>query len=147
MLQRIQSIYLFVVFMCYFSYSYFGFEYYKKGYNLININFDFIFNLSSYIPYLISIICLVSIFLFKKRTLQIKLVYLCIYLSMYMVIFSCFYFYFSLNDLIEIMPSNTFKILLYAAMINPFFSTYFLSLALSSIKNDEKLVRGEGLIR
>ncbi|MBH75825.1 MAG: hypothetical protein CMP68_01490 [Flavobacteriales bacterium] len=147
MLQRIQSIYLFVVFMCYFSYSYFGFEYYKKGYNLININFDFIFNLSSYIPYLISIICLVSIFLFKKRILQIKLVYSCIYLSSYMVIFSGFYFYLSLNDLIEIMPSNTFKILLYAAMINPFFSTYFLSLALNSIKNDEKLVRGEGLIR
>ena len=147
MLQRIQSIYLFLVFICYFSYYYFGFEYYKKGYDLININFDFIFNLSSYIPILISILCLVSIFLFKKRTLQIKLVYLCIYLSMYMVIFSCFYFYLSLNDLIEIMPSNFFKILLYAALINPFFSTYLLSLALKAIKNDEKLVRGEGLIR
>ena len=147
MLQRIQSIYLFLVFICYFSYYYFGFEYYKKGYDLININFDFIFNLSSYIPILISIICLVSIFLFKKRTLQIKLVYVCTYLSIYMIIFSVFYFYLSLNDLIEIMPSNTFKILLYAALINPFFSTYLLSLAIKSIKNDEKLVKGEGLIR
>ena len=45
MLQRIQSIYLFLFSTCYFSYSYFGFEYYKKGYDLININFDFIFNL------------------------------------------------------------------------------------------------------
>ena len=147
MIQRIQSIYLFFVFICYFSYSYFGFEYYKKGYDLININFDFIFNLSSYIPILISIICLVSIFLFKKRTLQIKLIYVCMYSSIYMIIFSVVYFYFSLNDLIEIMPSNVLKILLYAAMINPFFSTYLLSLALNSIKNDEKLVKGEGLIR
>ena len=69
------------------------------------------------------------------------------YLSIYMILFSVVYFYFSLNDLIEIMPSNVLKILLYAAMINPFFSTYLLSLALNSIKNDEKLVRGEGLIR
>ena len=97
MLQRIQSIYLFLVFICYFSYSYFGFEYYKKGYDLININFDFIFNLSSYIPILISVICLVSIFLFKKRTLQIKLVNVCMYLSIYMIVFSVVYFYFSLG--------------------------------------------------
>ena len=147
MLQRIQSIYLFIVFICYLSYSYFGFEYYKKGYDLINMNFDFIFNLSSYFPYLISITCLVSIFLFKKRILQIKLVSACMYLSTYMIIFSIFYFYLTFNNLIEIMPSNTYKILLYAAIINPFFSTYLISLALNSIKNDEKLVRGEGLIR
>ena len=120
MLQRIQSIYLFFVFICYFSYSYFGFEYYKKGYDLININFDFIFNLSSYIPILISIICLVSIFLFKKRALQIKLVYVCMYLSIYMIIFSVVYFYFSLNDLIEI--PLVLKILFH----NPFFSTYLI---------------------
>ena len=60
-------------------------------------------------------------FFIQKRTLQIKLVNVCMYLSIYMIIFSVVYFYFSLNDLIEIMPSNTFKILLYAAMINPFF--------------------------
>ena len=130
MLQRIQSIYLFLVFMCYSSYSYFGFEYYKKGYDLININFDFIFNLSSYIPYLISFICLVSIFLFKKRTLQIKLVYACVCLSAYMVIFSGFYFYLSFNDLNEIMPSNSFKILTVlslepSSIANIFILTFF----------------------
>ena len=39
------------------------------------------------------------------------------------------------------------ELLLYAAILNPFFSTYLIFIAIKSINKDEELVRGEGLIR
>ena len=59
-----------------------------------------------------------------------------------MVIYTLFYFYFSLNFLINEMLTKTMSFLLYAAILNPFFSSSFIYLAIKSIKNDEKLVSG-----
>ena len=75
MLQRIQTIYLLIATVFYFIYWFFGLEWYEKGYSIISNIFndtDYVYNILiviSYIPVLISLICLVAIFMFKNREL------------------------------------------------------------------------------
>ena len=151
MIQRIQSLFLLFSSLFYFLYWYFGFDFYEKGFypivakKLGNIS-DYFFSFTSYLPLFISIITFVTIFLFKKRILQIRISQVAFYLSIFMVIYTLFYFYFSLNFLINEMPTKTMSFLLYAAILNPFFSSSFIYLAIKSIKNDEKLVSGRGSI-
>lgn len=151
MIQRIQSLYLFIVSLFYFLYYFFGFKYYEIGYVLLekylgNYSFYF-FKFTSLIPILISIICFVAILLFKKRLIQIRLSKIALYISIFMSIYTLVYFSFSLNFLVSMMNSDLMKLLLYSAMLNPFLSTYLIFIAIKSIEKDEKLVRGEGLIR
>ncbi len=153
MIQRIQSLYLLVSSLFYFNYWFFGMEWFKKGFLILQDNIaeitipDFIFVIISYIPLLIFILCLVSILLFSNRPLQHSLSRLAFGLSLFMCLFSVFYFYNVLQDLIEIMPSKTLEFFMYAAILNPFVCSYLIYLAMNSIKKDDDLVRSLNRIR
>ena len=151
MIQRIQSFYLFLSALFYFNYWYFGMEWFKKGLSILNDfypnNLDFVFDVISYIPLIISVICIFTIILFKNRQMQIRMSYSALYLSLFMCIFSGFYFYNSLNVLIEIMPTIILEILLYSAILNPFICSFLIYLAIKSIKNDDELVNSLDRIR
>ena len=153
MIQRIQSLYLLLSSLFYFNYWFFGMEWFKKGFLILQDNFaeitipDFIFVIISYIPLLIFILCLVSILLFSNRPLQHSISRLAFWLSLFMCLFSVFYFYNVLQDLTEIMPSKTLEFFMYAAILNPFICTYLIYLAMNSIKKDDDLVRSLNRIR
>jgi len=57
-----------------------------------------------------------------------------------MSFYTLVYFYYTFEGLVAIMPTKTLEILLYAAILNPFISSYLIYLALKSIKNDKELV-------
>ncbi len=151
MIQRIQSVYLFLVSLFYFLYWFFGKYWYVKGYE----NFEFflgkthslILSLTVFYPLLISIICFITLFLFKKRLIQIKLSKLALYMSGLLCLYTVFFFSVTLNFLLGIMPSKLMELLLYTAILNPWICTYLIFITIKSIKKDEKLVSGEGLIR
>ena len=151
MIQRIQSFYLFLSALFYFNYWYFGMEWFNKGLSILNDfypnNLDFVFDVISYIPLIISVICIFTIILFKNRQMQIRMSYSALYLSLFMCIFSGFYFYNSLNVLIEIMPTIILEILLYSAILNPFICSFLIYLAIKSVKNDDELVNSLDRIR
>ena len=105
------------------------------------------FSFTSILPLFIAIICFISLLLFKKRSIQIILSKIALYISIFMSIYTVVYFSFTINNLIGDMQSKFMELLLYAAVLNPFFSTYLIFIAIKSINKDEKLVRGEGLIR
>ena len=151
MIQRIQSLYLLIASLFYFLYWFFGFEFYKEGYKIIesylgNISFLF-FSFTSILPLFIAIICFISLLLFNKRSIQIILSKIALYISVFMSIYTVVYFSFTIDSLMVDMQSKWMELLLYAAVLNPFFSTYLIFIAIKSINKDEKLVRGEGLIR
>ena len=153
MIQRIQSVYLFLTSVFFFFYWFFGLQWYEKGYPLImklfnNLDLiETVLILISYIPLIISFLALVTIFLFKKRDLQIKVTRICLRFSLFMSLFTVFYFYNCLTYLTEIMPSQVLEFLMYAAILNPFICTYLLFLALKSIKTDNELVNSLNRIR
>ena len=151
MIQRVQSIYLLIVSLFYFLYWFFGFEYYEKGFFIINKSLGNlskpIFSLTSIFPILIFVICLVTIFLFKKRKIQIYLCRFSLLISIIVSLYTIIYFSFSLNYLLESMSSVIMQFLLYAAILNPFVCSFLIYLSIESIINDEKLVRGDGMIR
>ena len=127
MIQRLQTIFLLLTSVFYFSYWLFGLEWYEKGYPVI-IN---VFNGSEYIntilfsisfiPLIISVISFVSIFIFKNTKSQIKLT--------------------------QLMPSKFLELLMYAAIVNPFICCYLLFLALKYIKRDNELINSLDRIR
>ena len=153
MIQRVQTIFLLLTSVFYFSYWLFGLEWYERGYPLI---ID-IFNESEYIktvlitisfiPLIITGISLVSIFVFKNRKLQMKLTQLGFRLSLVMSLFTIFYFYNCLSYLTELMPSKFLELLMYAAIVNPFLCCYLLFLALKYIKRDYELINSLERIR
>ena len=73
MIQRIQSLYLLLSSLFYFNYWFFGMEWFKKGFFILQDVFaeiiipDFIFIIISFIPLLIVTICIISILLFRNR--------------------------------------------------------------------------------
>ena len=150
MIQRVQSFYLFLVSVFYFLYWFFGKYWYDKGYEnfekFLDQTYSSIFHLQV-TPLVISVICFITLFLFKKRLLQIKLSKLALYMSWFLCLYTVFFFSVTLNFLIGIMPSKLMELLLYTAILNPFICTYLIFITIKSIKKDEKLVSGEGLIR
>jgi hypothetical protein len=153
MIQRIQSLYLFVAGLFYFLYWFFGLEWYERGYPIIIEFFsyikwiDFILVIFSFIPLIISLLCLLTILLFKSRRAQIKLSLINLRLSMIMCLFTAFYFYHSLTALIELMPSVFLEFLMYVAILNPFLCTYLIFNAIKSIRKDDDLVSSIDRIR
>ena len=158
MIQRIQTIYLLLVSVFYFLYWFFGLKWYENGFKIIQYSLpnDFVINspileliliLTSNIPIIIVITCLISIFLYKSRNKQILVCNISIYLSLFMSVYTLIYFYFTLSELVAIMPSNFLKILLYAAIANPFICSYLLFLAAKAIKRDEELIKSLDRIR
>lgn len=154
MLQRIQTIYLMLTSVFFFNYWYFGKQWYEKGYIIIIESFSTIKYLReilisiSYFPLFITLICLVSIFFFKKRKLQIIISKIALLFCIFMSIFTLFYFYYCFDYLLKkIMPSVMHELLMYAAIFNPFICSFFVFLAIRSIKNDENLVSSFERIR
>ena len=151
MIQRVQSIYLLIVSLFYFLYWFFGFEYYEKGFFILNKALGNlskpIFSLTSIFPILIFVICFATIFLFKKRKIQIYLCRFSLLISILVCLYTIIYFSFSLNYLLKSMSSIIMQFLLYAAILNPFICSFLIYLSIESIINDEKLVRGDGMIR
>ena len=153
MIQRVQTIFLLIASVFFFSYWFFGLEWYEKGYPVIISIFNgseyiyFVLISISYIPLIISVISFVSIFMFKKRKLQVKLTQLGLRLSLIMCLFTIFYFYNCLGYLTQLMPSKFFELLMYAAIVNPFICCYLLFLALKYIKRDNELINSLDRIR
>ena len=153
MIQRIQSLYLLLSSLFYFNYWFFGMEWFKKGFLILQDAFaeitipDFIFIIISFIPLIIVVLCLISILLFSNRGLQFSLSTYAFRLSLFMCFFTVIYFYNVLQDLIDIMPSKTLEFFMYAAILNPFICSYLIHLAKKSIKKDEDLVSSLNRIR
>ena len=153
MIQRIQSLYLFVASLFYFLYWFFGLEWYEKGYPIIIEFFnyakgiDVILVIISFIPLIISILCLLTILLFKSRRIQIRLSLINFRFSLIMCLFTVFYFYHALIELIDLMPSVFLEYLMYAAIFNPFLCSYLIFHAIKSIRKDDDLVSSIDRIR
>ena len=158
MIQRIQTLYLLLASIFYFCYWFFGLNWYNSGFEILQYNFndDFVINspileiilsTTSFIPLLIMIICVISVFFYKSRRKQILICKTSLYLSLFMSFYTLFYFYFTLKGLAAIMPSKTLEILMYAAILNPFVCSYLIYLALKSIRNDNELVESLYRIR
>lgn len=153
MIQRIQSLYLFVAGLFYFIYWFFGLEWYEKGYPIIIEFFnyakgiDVILVIISFIPLIISILCLLTILLFKSRRIQIRLSLINFRFSLIMCLFTVFYFYHALIELIDLMPSVFLEYLMYAAIFNPFLCSYLIFHAIKSIRKDDDLVSSIDRIR
>ena len=158
MIQRIQTLYLLLASIFYFFYWLFGLNWYQSGFKILQDNFsnDFIINspilesilnITSYIPLVIFIICLISIFSYKSRSKQILICKISLYLSLFMSFYTLFYFYFTLKGLVAIMPSKILEILMYAAIANPFICSFLLFLSLKSVKRDEELVKSLERVR
>ena len=158
MIQRIQTLYLSLASVFYFCYWFFGLNWYESGFKILQDSFsdDFVINspileiilsTTSFIPLLIMIICVISVFFYKSRRKQILICKTSLYLSLFMSFYTLFYFYFTLKGLAAIMPSKTLEILMYAAILNPFVCSYLIYLALKSIRNDNELVESLYRIR
>ena len=158
MIQRIQTLYLLLASVFYFCYWFFGLNWYQSGFKILQDNFsndfvinspvlELILNTTSYIPLVILIICVISIFSYKSRSKQILICKISLYLSLFMSLYTLFYFYLTLEGLVAIMPSKTLEILMYAAILNPFVCSYLIYLALKSIRNDNELVESLDRIR
>ena len=153
MIQRIQSLYLFVAGLFYFLYWFFGLEWYEKGYPIIIEFFnyakgiDVILVMISFIPLIISVLCLLTILLFKSRRIQIRLSLINFRFSLIMCLFTVFYFYHALIELIDLMPSVFLEYLMYAAIFNPFLCSYLIFYAIKSIRKDDDLVSSIDRIR
>ena len=159
MIQRIQSLFLLLSSIFYLSYWYFGLDWYLEGFNVItNLPFlsektitqyilDPLIFITTYTPLIISLLCFTTIFLYKKRKRQILVSKIAFYLSFLMCINTIWFFYFSLNYLVSLMPSMVMEILLYLAIINPFICTFLIYLSIRYINKDSELVRSLNRIR
>ena len=158
MIQRIQTLYLLLISVFYFCYWFFGLDWYQSGFKILQDNFtndfvinspilELILNTTSYIPLVILIFCIISIFSYKSRSKQILFCKISLYLSLFMSFYTLFYFYFTLKGLAAIMPSKILEILMYAAIANPFICSFLLFLSLKSVKRDEELVKSLERIR
>ena len=159
MIQRIQSFFLLLSSILYLVYWYYGLEWYLEGFNVIkNLPFlseknmllyilDPLILITTYTPLFISILCFVTIFLFKKRKKQILVSKISFYLSFLMCLNTIWFFYFSLSYLVSLMPSMVMEILLYLAIINPFICSFLIYLTIRFIKSDSELVRSLNRIR
>ena len=156
MIQRVQSICLLLSSIFYFLYWFFGYKWYEKGYvffqqNLVaNIDanlFQLIFDLTSFMPLVISLITFCSIFLYNSRLVQIKLANMSFYLSLLMSVYTILYFSITLFYLINLIDSILTEILLYAAVFNPFICSYLIYFAIKKITHDENLINSINRIR
>ncbi len=156
MIQRIQSVCLLVVGVLYFLYWVFSpisptfFNNHGAVTTSFRLTQDF-FHISQIVALLISLICFISILLFKKRLIQIKLSKIALFLSIFVLLYITvltFCFLSEYSGQISFFPSGKLIVLkLSVLFFILFLSTYLIFFAIKSIKKDEKLVKGEGLIR
>ena len=163
MIQRVQSVYLFLTSFFYFLYWFFGYQWYEKGFVFFKTSlmggtnimsdidfprvFVFLFDITAITPLVISLICLMTIFYFKNRLVQIKLTRFSFYLSLFMLIYSAFYFSISLFYLINLIDSIIIEFLLYASLFNPLICCYLLYNSIKKINQDEDLINSINRLR
>lgn len=163
MIQRVQSLYLFLTSFFYFLYWFFGYQWYEKGFvffkktlfggTYIMSDLDFLkvfvllFDITTITPLVISVICLITIFCFKNRLVQVRLTRFSFYLSLFMLIYSVFYFSISLFYLINLIDSIIIEFLLYAALFNPLICCYLLYNSIKKINQDENLINSINRLR
>ena len=151
MIQRIQSIYLFLAFVILGWIFFLPFaeflttngESYIFKFNGIEQNADNIYTSTLAVTVLVAVTCLISlitILLYKKRNLQIRL---CIYNSLLLIgllICIALYSYLAIKDLDAVYNFNFASIL-------PFIALILIVLAFRRIRQDDQLVRGLDRIR
>ena len=125
MIQRIQSVYLFFAFC------------------LMAIILFIPFSASSTVSVcsgIVAILAIITIFLYKKRKLQIKICYLLLF---FLVLIYALFFIFDGKDLqvSELFQVNRFTV------IFPFIAFILIYLAMRGIRKDEKLVRSLDRLR
>jgi hypothetical protein len=155
MIQRIQSVYLFLVFLFALLFLSFpkanievsGLTYSVKTLGIINPATEEILGyknwlgtISAIVPFLIMILSVVTTFMYKKRLLQIKLGGLNILLHLLLIVTTFFYL-----DAVktELNASLSYGI----ALIFPFVSMVFILFANRAIRRDENLVRSADRLR
>lgn len=153
MIQRIQSIYLFLASGA--SFSMFGLPFVDfigvdrgtavADYNLLG---DAVFNLQDNIGLLIlaiasGAIALITIFMFKNRALQMKLCTLSLVASIVLVLLAGGLFFQEMN----IVSSVTREPDIEFGVLSPIFAIIFTILANRGIKKDDKLVRSADRLR
>lgn len=146
MIQRLQTIFLFLAFMAFAALFQFPFAVsdVKSAGFLTDLDYDifdniFLIVLSS----LGGLSALVAIFLFRNRVLQLKLSYLVIVLSVLVLVVAAVLFYNEAKNLIESKGEIKDSIALYM----PFVSIVFAILAARFIGRDEKTVRSMDRLR
>lgn len=112
------------------------------GINLLSNNNELITNTYPMLILIILIILtiLISIFLFKKRLLQLRLCFLSIILSIGIYGLGCFYIY-KLTSVFDTTVHYSISIVI------PLISIIFIYLAIRAIKKDELLIRSLDRIR
>jgi len=155
MIQRIQSVYFFLVFLFALMYLSFpkatievsGLVYSVKSTGIINSETkealgykNWLGTLSVIVPFMIMILSIVTTFLYKRRLVQIKLGGLNILMNLLLIVSTFFY--------LDALKTELDAYLSYGiAMIFPFVSMVFILLANRAIRRDEMLVRSADRLR
>lgn len=142
MIQRIQSIFLLLVAVCFFSL--FGLNFVDiESADTANLTFlqDSEFNVHDHVIFLILAgigggLALLVIFLFNNRSLQMRLSYILIVFALMIPLLGVLLFQQEWNSI----PANTLVDIEYG-VIPPVLAIIFAALAIRFIKKDEKLVR------
>ncbi len=163
MIQRIQSLFLFGVFLCtvllfftgvasvvtashHYNFSIWGFVEMGQDTNQLLVSTRILL----FSTVLLSFLSLIILFNFKNRILQIRLSRLCLLLLVAYAVGLFFYFEHALEQVPELSAAdaNTTKTIHYAlGAILPIIAILFTLLALNAIKKDEALVRSADRIR
>lgn len=173
MIQRIQTVYLFFAFMAIILVFFFPLFTFSFGstledyvgeltfyaYNLESIPVEefFTYSIVFYLPILIILALIIiliiwSIFLYKKRLVQMRFVNFSILLNIVMVVVLFLFYYDKLykhaltylqNESIQVEIFKSFKV----GAVFPLISLVFLVLAYRSIRKDERMVRSADRLR
>jgi len=144
MIQRIQTLYILIVLILHVLMVFSPIvKYFGEDWVVLNA-----YSISDYektLPLtiliaLVIIINLITVFLYKKRTLQIRLLVINVVLIFGVLFFIGFYTY-------QILQTNEYKAYYQVACIYPLISIIFTFLAILAIKKDEALVRSMDRIR
>jgi hypothetical protein len=152
MIQRIQSLYLFLVFILYVCLFFFPIAYFKSYgfyiYGAEGLNNNSIINTTNlnYMPLIvltviIALLALIVIFLYKKRQLQIKIVRFNILINTLLVAGIFFYYI----EKIEVAHGAKAEFTFFSAI--PVITIILLILSMGAIYKDERLVRSSDRLR
>ena len=141
MIQRIQSLWLFLAAACFFFVFKFPIASGKTNQNTISELFAASSLLLFIVAILLGIIALVTIFLFKNRSTQKNLIWLGILLDIVFIVMM----YFQMETLKSnpLLVNQTFKI----GAIFPIIYIILMVMAYSGIRKDEKLIKSVDRLR
>ncbi len=146
MIQRIQSIFLFLASLATFGLFGLPFASTPNPINVSSIFGDSLYNLHDHIALLIlfglaGVLALIAIFLFKNRKLQLNLSRFALIANVIGLVLAIALYYNDSGTLGAVDPSDE------AGLYMPFIAVVFLGLALRFISKDEKLVKSMDRLR